>query len=120
MSTPASPWHVICLCAAWCGVCREWQPVLRDFARSHPHLQVAWVDVEDEDDAMGDVEVETFPTLLIAHGAQARFLGPIAPSAAQLARLVERLQAEAEPSRQPAATDALLHRLLPLLPGAAL
>jgi thioredoxin-like negative regulator of GroEL len=118
---PSSPdsWHVICLCAAWCGVCRDWRPVLRDLARAHPQWHIAWIDVEDEDEAMGEVEVETFPTLLVAHGGEPRFFGPVPPSAAQLEHLVTRLQARAEPPLAEG-TRALLRRLEPLLPQAAL
>ena len=95
---PHSGWWVICLCAAWCGVCREWQPQFEEAARSLEGVRFAWVDVEDEADAMGDVDVETFPTVLIARGTEARFLGPIQPSAAGLARLLASLREQAQPS----------------------
>lgn len=84
-------WRVVCLCAAWCGVCREWTPVFEQLAATHPQVRFAWVDVEDEAEAMGDVDIETFPTLLIAHGSQARFFGPVQPSLAQVARLLDSL-----------------------------
>ena len=84
-------WRVICLCAAWCGACREWTPVFEQLAAAHPQVQFAWVDVEDEADAMGDVDIETFPTLLVAHGSRARFFGPVQPSPVQVARLVDSL-----------------------------
>lgn len=84
-------WRVICLCAAWCGVCRDWTPVFEQLAATHPQVQFAWVDVEDEADAMGDVDIETFPSLLVAHGPRARFFGPVQPSPAQVARLLDSL-----------------------------
>jgi thioredoxin-like negative regulator of GroEL len=84
-------WRVICLCAAWCGVCREWTPVFEQLAATHPQVQFAWVDVEDEADAMGDVDIETFPTLLVAHGSRAHFFGPVQPSPVQVARLLDNL-----------------------------
>lgn len=105
-------WWVACLCADWCGVCREWLPLFTAQARAHPHMRFAWVDVEDEDDAMGDVDVETFPTLMVARGEQVLFLGPIPPSASQFARMLATLQAQ--PLRSPglaADADALLRRL---------
>lgn len=121
---PSSPsdWQVICLCAAWCGVCREWDPVFRQLVREHPGVRFAWVDIEDEDHAMGEVEVETFPTVLIAQGQQPRFFGPIPPSAPQLGRLLARLQAQAEPQAAlpDAQVRALLARLRPVLERAAL
>lgn len=110
-SEPAT-WWVACLCAAWCGVCREWQPLFAEQARAHPHLRFAWVDVEDEDDAMGEVDIETFPTLLVARGAEVLYLAPIPSSATQFTRLLATLQAQ--PLAAPGLPDdasALLHRL---------
>lgn len=49
-------------------------------APSHPQARFLWVDIEDEEDLVGDLDVETFPTLLIADPAGARFLGPLLPS----------------------------------------
>ena len=119
---PRDDWHVICLCAAWCGVCRDWLPVMRELAQSRPDLRLAWIDVEDEDEAMGEVEIQTFPTVLVAHGGEPRFFGPVAPSAPQLARLVNGLQAQADPPSTALSPEirALLGRLAPLLPGAAM
>ena len=88
----ATHWWVICLCAEWCGACREWRAAFMQVAASHPQLRFAWVDVEDEADAMGDYDIETFPTVLVAHGGDALFLGPVQPSGAQLARLVASLK----------------------------
>jgi thioredoxin 1 len=73
---------------------------------------VAWIDVEDHDDEMGEVEVETFPTMLLARGSEAVFLGPVPPSAPQLEHLVDRLSPA--PALQGVAA-ALLARLQPLL-----
>lgn len=108
----AQGWQVACLCADWCGVCRDWLPLFTEQARAHPRMRFSWVDVEDEDDAMGDVDIETFPTLLVARGEQVLFLGPIAPSAAQFARLLATLQAQPRPAPGlVAGADALLRRL---------
>ncbi|MES2941156.1 MAG: thioredoxin family protein [Pseudomonadota bacterium] len=108
----SAPLWVACLCAAWCVACREWQPVFQELARRRPDLRFAWVDIEDDDDAMGDVDIETFPTLLVARGHDALFLGPVLPSASGVERLVTSLQAQAQPgtSVTPAA-KALLARL---------
>ena len=110
--TDQATWWVACLCAAWCGVCRDWLPMFTEQARAHPHLRFAWVDVEDEDAAMGDVDIETFPTLLVARDGEVLFLGPIPPSATQFARMLATLQAQ--PQRSPGLAgdaDALLQRL---------
>jgi hypothetical protein len=105
-------WWVVCLCAAWCGVCREWQPTFEVQARAHAHLRFAWVDVEDEDEAMGDVDIETFPTLLVARGEQVLYLAPIPPFARQFQGLLASLQADPSPAPGlPAGANALLQRL---------
>ena len=90
--------EVVCLCAQRCDVCRDWRAAFEEQARAHPGLAFAWVDVEDEADAMGDVDIETFPTLLVGRGDEALFLGPVPPSGAGLARLVATLQAQAGPA----------------------
>jgi hypothetical protein len=112
----SSSWWVIALCAEWCNVCREWRGVFNDAAASRRDMNFAWVDIEDESDAMGDVDVETFPSILIGRGSEALFLGPVQPSAAQLSRLLASLkhaQTDDAVSRPPVSEEAgpLLARL---------
>ena len=86
-------WWAVCLCAAWCGTCGIYRPLFDELARAHPNVRFEWVDIEDESDLVGDLDVETFPTLLIADGERALFLGPLLPQAPVLARLLASLQA---------------------------
>lgn len=111
--SPDQPqWWVVCLCAAWCGVCRDWLPAFREHAKQYPHMHFACVDVEDEDETMGDTDIETFPTLLVARGAQVMYLAPIPPMATPFTRLLARLQAQPSPDPGvPADAGALLQRL---------
>jgi thiol-disulfide isomerase/thioredoxin len=83
---------VACLCAEWCGACREYRPLFEQVARAHPQLRFAWVDIEDHAEIADDFDVETFPTLLIAGAEGTRFLGPLLPHAETLARLLDALQ----------------------------
>ncbi len=103
-AAPAGATWVVCLCAEWCGACREYRPLLQQVARAHPALRFAWVDIEDHADLADDFDVETFPTLLIVGEAGTHFLGPLLPHAETLARLLTAL-----PAPQPAAAmvDAL-------------
>lgn len=110
-SSAPSEWQVICLCADWCGTCREFRPPLQQVAAAHPEVRFAWVDIEDEADTVGDIDVETFPTLLIAHGAQARFLGPVLPQAGQVGRLLASLQDDPRAGAVPPQAHELLARL---------
>lgn len=92
---PASGCWIACLCAAWCGTCRDWQPVLEPWAATQPGLKLLWVDIEDEADWLDplDLEIDTFPTLLLARQDRALFLGPVVPQLASVNRLLERLGA---------------------------
>ena len=104
-------WWVIALCAEWCNVCRDWRAVFNETAASRRDMNFAWVDVEDEADAMGDVDIETFPTVLVGRGHDAVFLGPLQPSSAQLTRLLASLkhaQTDEAVSRPPVSGEAAL------------
>jgi len=89
-----SEWFVVCLCAGWCGVCKEYSAGFRALAARHPEAAFHWVDIEDEADVIGDVDVETFPTLLIACGADVHHFGALPPQPEVLARLLSGFQAE--------------------------
>jgi len=77
-----------CLCAGWCRTCDGYRPVLEAVAAEHPGLPVRWIDIEDEADLVGDIDVETFPTLLVAGPGGVRFFGPLTPQPETLRRLL--------------------------------
>ena len=78
------------LCAQWCGTCRDYAPLFaRQRARFAGRAQFAWVDVEDHDEVMGHIDVENFPTLMIARGDEVLFYGTVTPHEQTLVRLVE-------------------------------
>lgn len=52
-------------------------------------LAVKWVDIEDHSALLGDLDVQSFPTLLIARGDAPLFLGTVTPHAQTLQRLVQ-------------------------------
>ncbi len=80
---------VACLCAAWCGSCRDYRATFDALAiRFGAEADFAWIDVEDEADALGDPDIENFPTLLIARGDTPLFLGPVTPQPQTAERLV--------------------------------
>ena len=93
----APGWWVICLCAEWCGVCREYKPLFAQVASAHPALRFAWVDIEDHAELADAFDVETFPTIVVAGIDGTRFVGPLLPHAATLSRMLSALQ----PPRQP-------------------
>ena len=89
-----SPLLVACLCAQWCRTCDAYADTLaavRDAMRiGHPDaaMRFVWVDIEDESELVGDLDIEDFPTLLLSRGDQALFFGPVLPHAQTLDRLV--------------------------------
>jgi thiol-disulfide isomerase/thioredoxin len=84
----AEGWLVVCLCAAWCSSCRDYRDTFAKLERKHADARFVWVDIEDESDALAsfDLDIENFPTLLIARGDELRFLGALTPHAATLER----------------------------------
>jgi thioredoxin 1 len=85
------PLLVACLCAQWCGVCRDYAPLMtRTLAAFDPgKVRMIWVDIEDHAEVLGDLDVESFPTLLLALGPDALFFGTLPPHAQTLERLVQ-------------------------------
>ena len=82
--------RVVCLCAAWCGVCRDYAAVFDDAALVFgTQAEFTRIDIEDDAELVSDVDVENFPTLLITRGAQPLFFGTVTPHTQTLARLVQ-------------------------------
>lgn len=108
------PLHVISLCAQWCGTCRDWQPVVDTVAAEHPQLHWRWLDIEDEAALIGDLEVETLPTLLVGRGDEVLFYGPVLPRVELLTRLLTMLTQPGHPAtRVDSDVAALWQRLRP-------
>ena len=105
---------VVSLCAEWCGVCREWRTAFEGVAQRHAEGSFRWLDVEDESDVAGDLDVETFPTVLVAREGRVVFLGPVLPQPALLERMLSSLQSDAA---EIPGTAALLRRVLASSPG---
>lgn len=103
---------VICLCADWCGLCRDYQGVFAQMAARYSKSRFAWLDIEDQADLVGDLEVDTFPTLLIADAQGTRFFGPLTPHPETLSRLLDSLERSSlQASPHLPATQLLLQAL---------
>ncbi len=105
--------RVVCLCAAWCGVCRDYAAPFDAAAASFaPQATFERVDIEDDAELLGSVDVENFPTLLIARGEQVLFFGTVTPHAQTLTRLVQgALAGELRPLTDAPELPALAQRL---------
>lgn len=95
-------WMVACLCAAWCGTCGTYRAAFEALAARHPDKDFIWIDIEDQAEVVGDLDVDNFPTLLIQHQNTVAFFGTMLPDAALANRLVK---------AQAALSDAELARL---------
>ena len=82
---------VACLCAEWCHTCVDYRAGFLAMAERFPRAEFRWVDIEDEAEAVEDIEVENFPTLLIRRGPQTLFQGVLLPHHEHLRRLLEKL-----------------------------
>lgn len=82
---------VTCLCAEWCDTCREYRTPFFSLAGRFPEADFVWLDVEYDAEKVGDMEVESFPTLRIEREGQVLFFGVMLPRAELLSRLLEKL-----------------------------
>lgn len=84
-------WLVACLCADWCHVCQDYRQTFEQLGREFGGAaEFVWVDIEDDEQALGAVEVDDFPTLLIAHADQICHFAAVVPNASTGQRLVRR------------------------------
>ncbi len=81
-------WVVACLCAGWCDVCKQYRAGFEALAAEFPEHQFVWIDIEDQADLVGDLDVENFPTILMQRGDLVAFYGTMLPEPRQVARLL--------------------------------
>ncbi len=98
-------WLVACLCAEWCGVCREYRPGFAELPARFPQAAFLWIDIETHADWADDFDIEDFPTLLIQQGDDVRFFGTMLPYPAHLRRTLESLLEAGDPARPAPAAD---------------
>jgi thioredoxin 1 len=91
---------VSCLCAEWCHTCIEYRPGFLALAARFPAAEFRWVDIEDQADEVGELEVENFPTIRVTNGQgeemRVLFHGTLLPIHAHLERLLKELLARQE------------------------
>jgi thioredoxin len=82
---------VACLCAAWCDTCVAYRPGFLAMAERFPRAEFRWVDIEDDAEALEDIDVDNFPTILVRCGGETLFHGVMLPHHEHLQRLLEKL-----------------------------
>lgn len=111
-ASSSAPLLVACLCAQWCGTCCEYQPLFEQLQVQFPTVRFLWIDIEDQADLVDPIEVENFPTLLIARDNQTLFFGTVTPHLQTLERLVRNTLEPGTNALAPdAQRDALAQRL---------
>lgn len=101
-------WVIACLCAAWCDTCRAYRSAFDELASRHADKHFVWIDIEDEAEVVGDIDVENFPTLLMQRGDVVSFFGTVLPDvnladrliAAQAEKTDNEIRAEANSSAE--------------------
>lgn len=89
-----------CICADWCDTCGEFRPLFDRAAVVYPAHVFAWHVLEDLEERFAQIEVETFPTLLITdNGGSPLFVGPVLPNMAALTQVIAAAQAGGALSR---------------------
>ena len=98
-------WVIACLCAGWCDVCKQYRAGFDALTEQFPDQQFVWIDVEDQSDVVGDLDVENFPTILIQKNDIVAFYGTMLPEPRQVARLLDaQLERSEEELRREAAS----------------
>lgn len=87
---PGAARIAVVLCAGWCRTCDAYRPVFEALRTGHGGVRWHWVDIEDDADLVDDIDVQTFPTLVLADGDRVWFAGPVLPHAEVAHRLLVR------------------------------
>lgn len=80
---------VACLCAEWCGTCREYHEDFVRLQEEFPRVRFLWRDIEEHAESLGDLDIENFPTILVRRGSWVLFFGTMLPQVGLLRRLIE-------------------------------
>ena len=99
--------HVVCLCVASCRLCDDYAPIFQRVTAAlqtpQRRLQVHWLDIEDEAALLGEMDVETFPTIVVVAEDGVRFAGALTPQPETLQRVLSAvLVATPAPTMAPA------------------
>lgn len=82
---------VACLCASWCTTCGEFRDTFDKLAKENAGARFVWLDIEADSALMGELEVESFPTLAVFRGSKPLFYGVTMPQEGVVARTLAAL-----------------------------
>lgn len=87
---------VVALCAAWCDSCNEFRATFERIAQARPEMYFLWLDIEDDSEICGDIDIENFPTLAIYRGARLLHYGVSLPQEGTVTRLIDAIAERGE------------------------
>jgi thioredoxin 1 len=109
---------VVALCAAWCDTCTAFRATLERLALARPDLLFVWLDIEDDNEICGDIDIENFPTLAIYRGERLLHFGVSLPLEGTVRRLIDEIATRRDgDGSAPQAVLELPRRLRAHLPG---
>lgn len=116
----APAYTVVCLCAEWCGTCRDYRRAFDAHAARAPGVRHLWVDIEDDAGWLGDVDLDTLPTLLLLRDASPVFYGAVLPHTDVIDRTLRAVRESGATTATvpPEFASALAHLLARLEPAA--
>jgi len=82
---------VVSLCAAWCDTCAQFRAAYERVAHARPQAAFVWLDIEDDAEIAGDIDVENFPTLAVYRGRSPVHFGVCLPHETTVGRLLDAL-----------------------------
>jgi len=106
----AERWHrdaplvAVLFCAAWCDTCTEFRAAYERIAAARPEAMFVWLDIEDDSDVCGDVDVENFPTLAIFRGERLLHFGVSLPQEGNVSRLIAQFTERGDAAAAPPAS----------------
>jgi hypothetical protein len=75
---------ILVVCADWCSVCRSYKVILNDLSG----FDINWIDINDFESLTDEIEIETFPSVIIFDETDILFFGPIEPNKNSLTSLL--------------------------------
>ena len=79
--------------APWCGPCKQFAPTFEDAAETHPDVEFAKVNTEEEQELAGALGIRSIPTLMVFREKVMLFSQAGALSPGQLNELLEKVKA---------------------------
>jgi len=102
---------VVGFCAAWCNTCGDFRRAFDDLARRRPTDSFVWLDIEDDADVVGDIDIENFPTLAVFSDDRLLHFGVSLPQGPIVARVLDSLDAASPTVAAAPAVTGLPERL---------